>query len=47
MATTLFTNVRILDGGGGNPVPGSVLVQGNRIKAVGAATHRFPPTMRS
>ena len=35
MASTLFTNVRILDGSGGSPVPGSVLVQGNRIKAVG------------
>jgi len=35
MTSTLFTNVRVLDGSGGNPVPGSVLVQGNRIKAVG------------
>jgi len=35
MANTLFTNVRILDGSGSHPVPGSVLVQGNRIKAVG------------
>jgi imidazolonepropionase-like amidohydrolase len=34
MATTLFTNVRILDGTGANPVPGSVLVQGNRIREV-------------
>jgi imidazolonepropionase-like amidohydrolase len=31
---TLFTNVRILEGGGTNPYSGSVLVQGNRIKAV-------------
>ena len=34
MATTLFTNVRILDGTGANPTPGSVLVQGNRIREV-------------
>jgi len=34
MATTLFTNVRILDGSGGNPVPGSVLVQGNRRRGL-------------
>ena len=42
MATTLFTNVRILDGNGGNPVPGSVLVQGNRIKAVGRGNASIP-----
>ena len=42
MANTLFTNVRILDGSGGNPVPGSVLVQGNRIKAVGRGNASIP-----
>src|SRR5262245_27594146 len=39
---TLFTNVRILDGSGGNPVPGSVLVQGNRIKNVGRGNASIP-----
>jgi imidazolonepropionase-like amidohydrolase len=34
MADTLFTNVRILDGTGANPIPGSVLVRGNRIQQV-------------
>ena len=43
MNTTLFTNVRILDGSGGNPVPGSVLVQGNRIKAVGRSNAAISP----
>jgi hypothetical protein len=43
MANTLFTNVRILDGSGGNPVPGSVLVQGNRIKAVGRSNAAISP----
>jgi imidazolonepropionase-like amidohydrolase len=42
MANTLFTNVRILDGSGGNPVPGSVLVQGNRIQAVGRGNASIP-----
>jgi imidazolonepropionase-like amidohydrolase len=42
MGTTLFTNVRILDGTGGNPVPGSVLVQGNRIHAVGRGNASIP-----
>jgi imidazolonepropionase-like amidohydrolase len=42
MANTLFTNVRILDGTGGNPVPGSVLVQGNRINAVGRGNASIP-----
>jgi imidazolonepropionase-like amidohydrolase len=42
MATTLFTNVRILDGTGGNPVPGSVLVQGNRILRVGRGSRSIP-----
>ncbi|HET9207503.1 MAG TPA: amidohydrolase family protein, partial [Burkholderiaceae bacterium] len=35
MGLTLFNNVRILDGTGGNPVSGSVLVDGKRIKSVG------------
>ena len=30
--STLFTNVRILDGSGAMPYSGSVLVQGNRIR---------------
>ena len=34
MAETLFTNVRILDGSGAMPYSGSVLVHGNRIRAV-------------
>ena len=34
MANTLFTNVRILDGGGTQPYVGEVLVQGNRISRV-------------
>src|ERR1043165_5035713 len=42
MANTLFANIRILDGSGGNPVPGSVLVQGNRIKAVGRGNASIP-----
>ena len=33
--STLFTNVRILDGTGAMPYAGSVLVQGNRIRTVG------------
>ena len=43
MPATLFTNVRILDGTGtGPPVPGSVLVDGNRIKAVGRSATFAP-----
>jgi imidazolonepropionase-like amidohydrolase len=38
MANVLFTNVRILDGSGSLPTSGSVLVQGNRIRAVGRST---------
>ena len=38
MADTLFTNVRILDGTGQGPYPGSVLVQGNRIRQVGRSS---------
>src|SRR6266702_6231546 len=37
MARTLFTNIVVLDGGGGDPFPGQVLVDGNRIKAVARA----------
>jgi imidazolonepropionase-like amidohydrolase len=38
MNNVLFTNVRILDGTLAHPVSGSVLVQGNRIRAVGRST---------
>jgi imidazolonepropionase-like amidohydrolase len=38
MDSTLFTNVRILDGTLAHPVSGSVLVEGNRIRAVGRST---------
>jgi imidazolonepropionase-like amidohydrolase len=34
MSTTLFTNVRIIDGSGEQPYTGEVLVQGNRIARV-------------
>ncbi len=34
MPSTLFTNVRIIDGSGEAPFAGQVLVQGNRIKSV-------------
>ena len=43
--TTLFTNVRILDGSGEvNPYSGSVLVQGNRIRQVGRGTAAISPS---
>ena len=35
MGATVFRNVRIIDGSGAAPVAGEVLVEGNRIKAVG------------
>jgi imidazolonepropionase-like amidohydrolase len=35
MATTLFRNVRIIDGSGAAPFAGEALVEGNRIRAVG------------
>ena len=35
MASTLFANVRIIDGSGAEPFTGHVLVEGNRIKSVG------------
>ena len=38
--STLFTNVRILDGSGAMPYSGSVLVQGNRIRSVGRSLKR-------
>jgi imidazolonepropionase-like amidohydrolase len=39
MTSTLFTNVRILDGSGANaPYSGSVLISGNRITQVGRTT---------
>lgn len=38
MGNVLFTNVRILDGTLAHPVSGSVLVEGNRIRAVGRST---------
>ncbi|HMB75690.1 MAG TPA: amidohydrolase family protein [Kiloniellaceae bacterium] len=34
MASTLFTNVRVIDGKGKKPFAGEVLVEGNRIKKV-------------
>jgi len=42
MSGVLFTNVRILDGTGQLPYSGSVLVQGNRIAAVGRSTAPMP-----
>jgi imidazolonepropionase-like amidohydrolase len=42
MGNVLFTNVRILDGSGALPTPGSVLVQGNRIRAVGRSAAAVP-----
>jgi len=44
MATTLFTNVRILDGAGTLPYAGSVVVDGNRIKAVSRSSAALAPT---
>ncbi len=44
MKSTLFTNVRILDGSGTNPFSGSVLVQGNRILQVGRSTAAISPS---
>src|SRR3954469_24068391 len=41
--STLFTNVRILDGSGANPYPGSVLVSGNRIRQVGRGSAAIAP----
>jgi len=41
--STLFTNVRILDGSGAMPYAGSVLVQGNRIRTVGRSSAALTP----
>ena len=38
MDSTLFTNVRVLDGTGALPWSGSVLVEGNRIRQVGRSS---------
>ncbi|MGZ5249248.1 MAG: amidohydrolase family protein [Caldimonas sp.] len=43
MDSTLFTNVRILDGSGAMPYAGSVLVQGNRIRTVGRSSAALAP----
>jgi len=42
MSNVLFTNVRIIDGSGALPTPGSVLVQGNRIRLVGRSAAAVP-----
>jgi imidazolonepropionase-like amidohydrolase len=42
MASTLFTNVRILDGTGAMPFAGDVLVQGNRIQRVAKGVRALP-----
>jgi imidazolonepropionase-like amidohydrolase len=44
MDSTLFTNVRILDGTGTMPYAGSVLVQGNRIRTVGRSSAALAPS---
>ncbi len=43
MESTLFTNLRILDGTGAMPYSGSVLVQGNRIRTVGRSSGALSP----
>lgn len=42
MTRTLFTNVMIFDGKGGNRFPGEVLVHGDRIEAVASGDERLP-----
>ena len=42
MASTLFTNVSVLDGTGAQPFAGEVLVDGNRIKEVGKTGAKLP-----
>ena len=42
MSTVLFSNVRIIDGGGSAPFIGEVLVQGNRISRIGRAARSLP-----
>jgi imidazolonepropionase-like amidohydrolase len=44
MGTTLFTNVRILDGSGSLPYAGSVLVQENRIRNVARSSAALAPS---
>jgi imidazolonepropionase-like amidohydrolase len=44
MNSTLFTNVRVLDGSGTMPFAGSVLVQGNRIRTVGRSSAALAPS---
>lgn len=40
---TLITNVSVFDGTGSPSVPGEVLVEGNRIKAVARGGERIDP----
>lgn len=42
MSTVLFSNVRIIDGGGSAPFTGEVLVQGNRISRIGRVARSLP-----
>ncbi len=42
MASTLFTNVRILDGTGAQPYAGEVLIQGNRVSRIGRGARSLP-----
>jgi imidazolonepropionase-like amidohydrolase len=42
MTSTLFTNVRVIDGTGAQPYPGEVLVQGHRIARVGRGPRSLP-----
>src|SRR5688500_5857988 len=42
MASTLFTNVRIIDGSGAAPYAGEVLVQGNRISRISRSARSLP-----
>ena len=42
MTRTLFTDIRIFDGTGGDAFPGEVLVEGNRIRAVAKGAERLP-----
>jgi imidazolonepropionase-like amidohydrolase len=45
--STLFTNVRVLDGTGEYPYTGEVLVQGNRIKSITKGSSRFSTSSSS
>jgi imidazolonepropionase-like amidohydrolase len=42
MASTLLTNVRIIDGSGAQPYAGEVLIQGNRISRIGRGARSLP-----